>query len=185
MKSPNKIVGVVLLLALLGMGAIYLNRPFNTRLAAYVTDLSSRTAEQRENIRRAASYISGDVLLSGESFSLNDRSGPYTEARGFLPERSFREKSVVMTSGGGVCQLASTLYNAVRLAGLKVVERVPHSLKVESVPPGFDATLAYGVADLKFKNPYPFPVKIVSKISQDQLQVEIWGKESSHDGAKL
>jgi vancomycin resistance protein VanW len=164
---------------------LYLHRPFHHRMAAYVTDLSGRTFEQRVNIRKAGAFLSETIMKTGETLSLNDTAGPFTRERGFLPERGFVEKSLVLSPGGGVCQLASTLYNAARLAGLEIEEKVSHSRPVRSVPPGWDATLAYGVADLKLKNPYPFPVKIVSKIVQDQLQIEIWGKESSHDVLKL
>jgi len=164
---------------------LYHLRPFSVRMSAYVTDLDPRTSDQSANIKKAAFSISGTILKSGEVFSLNDRAGPFSEALGFRPERAFREKGVVKEAGGGVCQLASTLYNAARNAGLQVVERVPHSQKVESVPPGYDATLAYGVADLKIKNPYPFPVKILSRISQGQLMIEVWGKEIHHDVERL
>ena len=167
------------------MAAVYFNRPFTHRLSAYVTDMTYRTNEQRANIKMAAGSISGVILKSGETFSLGDQAGPFTEERGFRPERSFREKSVVKEAGGGVCQLSSTLYNAARIAGLEIVERVPHSQGVASVPPGLDATLAEGVADLKIKNTYSFPIKIESKISQGQLMIEIWGKETPHVMASL
>ena len=175
-------------LFVLGMGTLlfYWNRPFSTRLAAYATDLSARTPAQRLNIERVQRILSGYILPSGKELSLNQSAGPYTKERGYLPERSFREKGVAMTAGGGVCQFASTLYNAARIAGLQILERVPHSQAVESVPEGMDATVAYGVADLKFKNPYPFPIKITSKIAQDQLRVEVWGKkEPNNDSNSL
>ena len=176
----------LLLFAALGsVGILYLHRPFSAKMSAYVTDLNPRTDEQTANIKKAAASLSGVILKSGDVLSLNDQAGPFSEERGFRPERAFREKGVVKEAGGGVCQLASTLYNAARNAGLRIVERVPHSQKVESVPPGYDATLAFGVADLKIKNPYPFPVKILSKISQGQLMIEIWGKETVHDVERL
>lgn len=155
---------------------VYFFRPFKIRMVAFVTDLSARSEVQKQNIMRAADALSGIVLESNEVFSFNEQVGPYTEDKGYKPERSFVNKEVQQSPGGGVCQVASTLYNAVKRAGLHVVERVPHSQEVESVAPGMDATIAYGVADLKFKNPYPYPVKIVSTISKDQLKVEIFGR---------
>jgi vancomycin resistance protein YoaR len=194
-RISKKIFVSILSVIVAGVVGLYFHRPFNTRLSAYVTDLRPRTYEQTANIKKAATSISGVILKSGQVFSLNEEAGPFTEARGFRPERAFREKGVVKEAGGGVCQVASTLYNAARNAGLEVVERVPHSQKVESVPPGQDATLAYGVADLKIKNPYTFPIKIESKIFQGQLIIEIWGnprgensrrgKELRHDFARL
>jgi vancomycin resistance protein VanW len=160
---------------------IYQHRPFSRRLAAYVTDLSGRTLAQRRNIERAGHALEDVIVESGKSFSLNAQAGPYTAERGFLPERSFMEQHLITSEGGGVCQVASTLYNAARLAGLEIIERFPHSQAVQSVPEGFDATVAYGVADLKFKNPYPFPIKIRSQVLRDQLKVEIWGKESNDE----
>lgn len=165
-------------LGMASAGALYHQRPFRQRLAAYVTDLTDRSHEQRLNIERAGRNIDHVILESGAVFSLNEAAGPYTSERGFVPERSFFERHLVTTEGGGVCQLASTLFNAARLAGIQVVERITHSLPVHSVPAGQDATLAYGVADLKLKNPHPFPVQIRSKVARDQLVVEIWGKES-------
>lgn len=168
-------------LTLLGAGsaaAMYYERPFRARMGSYVTDLSDRSYAQRLNIERAGRSLDGVIVKGGEIFSLNDRAGPYTAEHGFSPERSFVEGKTIETEGGGVCQVSSTLYNAARLAGMRMVERVLHSKAVRSVPPGMDAALAYGVADLKWENPYPFPVQIRSRLAQDQLKVEIWGKES-------
>jgi len=160
------------------VGLLYAQRPFRARMAAYVTDLSARSFAQKRNIQQASVAFSGKILLPGEVFSLNEAAGPYTEARGFLPERGFAEVSLVQTPGGGVCQVASTLYQAARRAGLEIVERVPHTGPVSSVPRGEDATVVYGYADLKFRNPHPYPVKILSSLAQQQLRIEIWGKES-------
>lgn len=176
----NKKYFIILSSVLLIVLGIYFFRPFKTRMIAFVTDVSARTEIQKQNIMRASGELSGIVLESGQVFSFNEQVGPYTEEKGYRPERSFVNKGVQNTSGGGICQVASTLYNAARRAGLEILERVPHSQEVESVAPGMDATLAYGVADLKFKNSYPFPIKIVSNISKDQLKIEIWGK-----GARL
>jgi len=179
MKSGNaKKYGMLLALCAGIAAAIFFLRPFKVRMTAFVTDLSARSLTQKQNIVRASGALQGLVLESGQVFSFNGQVGPYTEERGYLPERSFVGKEVQNTPGGGICQVASTLYNAARKAGLEILERVPHSQEVESVGPGMDATLAYGVADLKIKNAYPFPIKIVSSISKDQLKIEIWGKEA-------
>lgn len=178
MKRNQKIYFTILLSTILVAGGIYLYRPFKNRLTAFVTDVSARTSIQKQNIFRASDSLSGIVLESGEVFSFNEKVGPYTQEKGYQAERSFVNKEIQFTPGGGVCQVASTLYNAARKAGLEIIERVPHSQEVESVGPGMDATLAYGIADLKFKNIYPFPIKIVSGISKDQLKIEIWGGKS-------
>lgn len=157
--------------------AAYLARPFSYRMAAFVTDLQARTPEQRHNILKAAAPLDGLILDPGASFSFNQVAGPYTETRGFLPERSIQGERVIQTSGGGVCQVSSTLYNAAKLAGLEIMERTAHTQEVESVPPGWDATLAYGVSDLKFRNPYTHAIQLRVRLTQNQLLMEVWGKE--------
>lgn len=170
----KKKLALVLFLLGLGVGFYYL-RHFQTRLSGFITDLSARSPLQRQNIERTSKELSGIVLEAGQVFSFNERLGPYNEEKGYRPERSFVGKEVQKTAGGGICQVASTLYNSAKIAGLEILERVPHSQEVESVGPGMDATIAYGVADLKFKNPYRFPIEIVSNVSKDQLKIEIWG----------
>lgn len=178
MKFSRQKKNMLFYVAVLSLGVgFFLSRHFQERMSAFVTDLSARSPVQKQNIVRASQELTGIVLESGQIFSFNEHLGPYTEGKGYRPERSFVGKSVQDTAGGGVCQMASTLYNAVKIAKLQVVERVPHSQEVESVGPGMDATIAYGVADLKFKNPYPFPIEIISSISKDQLKIEIWGNE--------
>ncbi len=179
MKSKFILSFIVIVTSLFLFLTIFHFRHFNFLMAAFATDLSDRTVSGKENILRAATGFSGTVLKSGEIFSLNEKSGPYTLKRGFFSERTILGKQIVETPGGGVCQVASTLYNAVKIAKLELMERYPHSLPPKSVPEGLDATLAYSVADLKFRNRYPFPIKIVSKVRQNQLIIEIWGKEIS------
>jgi vancomycin resistance protein VanW len=183
--NPNLKVGatwmaLIFTFSIGAAGYAYIERPFSKRMSAYVTDLGSRTPEQRRNILKAAATFQGRILQPGEIFSLNETAGPYSAERGYLPERSFRGKAVVDSDGGGVCQVASTLYNAALTAGLPILERVPHSQAVSSVPPGRDATVAYGVADLKFSNGHPFPIKLISREQGDHLLIEIWGKEPPH-----
>ena len=182
MKRRQKISILLILLAAASLAyAFYHHRPFSHRMAGYVTDLKGRTPAQRENILRAGAYLNGTVLKPNQVFSLNGRIGPFTEDKGYLPERSFQGTELTLSPGGGVCQLASTLYNAALAAGFPILERVPHSQEVASVPRGRDATLAYAWADLKFKNHQPYPVVIEARELNEQLLVSIWGKENRHE----
>ena len=184
--QPTTLWMSLLLLACLGgMAFFYLQRPFSNKLASFATDLTARSPAQEHNIRLAASKLSNLILKPGEIFSFNEKIGPYSQQSGYQPERSYLYHQTVLSFGGGVCQVSSTLYNAVRDAGLEVLERVPHSGEVKSVPPGWDATLAYGVADLKFKNNGGSPIRLQVAIAQNQLKIEIWGKDRHEHSQKL
>lgn len=180
---PKRLLSIVISLSLLISAGVaytaYLKRPFGHRVSGFVTDLQARTPAQRHNILQAATQIDGLVLHPGKTLSFNQVAGPYTQAQGFLPERTFMRGQSVMSSGGGVCQVSSTLYNAAKLAGLEIIERTPHTQTIESVPPGWDATLAYGVSDLKLRNPHDYPLRIQVRETQNQLLIEIWGKGDS------
>ncbi len=127
-------------------------------------------------IYSATSKINGAIVYPGETFSLNEKAGPYEKEEGFVKEKVYENENVTLKAGGGVCQVASTLYNAAVKADLEIIERVQHSQPSQSVPWGQDATLAYGLSDLKIKNNFGFPLKIVSKIKNDELKIELWGK---------
>lgn len=104
-----------------------------------------------ENIRIAASYINNYLLAPGEVFSFNHVTGHNKHGRGYQPAPIIIGDSVVPGYGGGVCQVSTTLYNAVLYAELEIVERFPHSRPVGYVPVGRDATVS-GHLDFKFRN---------------------------------
>jgi len=155
---------------------LYFSRPFSHRLSSFQTSLSERTWIQKKNIGTLASYIDGKIIYPHQEFSLNQAAGPYTDTRGYLKERSYEEGQSVLREGGGICQLASTLFNASQEAGLQIKDRSLHQLAVQSVPAKRDAALAYGLSDLRFLNVYDFPVRIEVKLSGEVLNVEFWGK---------
>lgn len=103
------------------------------------------------NIETATAAINNYLLLPGELFSFNRVVGPRTVERGYELAPIIVGNAVVPGLGGGICQVSSTLYNAVLKAGLEVVERYPHSLPVGYVPPGRDATISNHL-DFKFRN---------------------------------
>jgi len=127
------------------------------------------------NVGRAASLVNYALLLPGEPFSFNARVGPATAARGFRPAPVIRGGTMVLEPGGGVCQVSSTLYNAVVDSSLEVLERNPHSRRVYYVPPGRDATVAYPYLDLKFLNSLDHPVLIRMWLSGRRLTAVVLG----------
>lgn len=87
--------------------------------------------------------------------------------------------------GGGVCQTSTTLYNAALLAGLEVLERHPHAIAPQYVAPGLDAAVAQGIADLRLRNPYPFPVRISFWVEEDRLLCEVQAQANAETITRL
>jgi len=147
-------------------------------LASYSTSLNGRTDAEKRNILRAASRIDGIILQPDDSFSFNDVVGDRLISLGYETAPSFWGRGTKDIAGGGICQLSSTLYNAVLLADLKILERVPHQHLVSSVGPGRDATVVYGQADLRFRNTYPFPIMLKVDEIGERLTVKILAPHS-------
>lgn len=150
--------------------------PFRGQLAAYTTEIEGRTPAQRRNIAEAARILDGNVVEPGDVFSFNAAVGPRTEGRGYVPAPAFLEREVVQSIGGGICQVASTLYGAILRAGLPITARVPHDRLVRSVPAGSDATVWYGKADLAFRNDRKGPVRLRARVRADRLVVAVEGR---------
>lgn len=142
-------------------------------LASYTTSLVGSPVNRTHNIRLAAKKISGRVLAPGEIFSFNRIVGPRTKQTGFKSAMVIANRRFVPGIGGGVCQVASTLYNVVLNAKMHVVERYPHSLSVKYVPRGRDASVYYGRADFKFKNNRPFPVRVIAVVTGKTLTISL------------
>ncbi|WP_322919916.1 VanW family protein [Nocardioides renjunii] len=123
-------------------------------------------AEYRNiNIGRAAEIIDGTLLKPGETFSLNDTVGERTEANGFTKGYVISDGILVQDLGGGVSQMATTLFNAMFFAGLEDVEHKPHSFYIDRYPVGREATVAWGAVDLRFRNDTPYGVLIDTNVT--------------------
>lgn len=112
------------------------------------------------NIILATKALNNTLVLPGQVISFNETVGPRTPEGGYLPAPIMSGEGHAMGTGGGVCQVATTLYNAVLKAKMKIVERSPHGAPVSYVAPGMDATVDYPTLDLKFQNSLPYPVLI-------------------------
>ncbi len=149
-------------------------------LSAINSQLSSFTTyymvgARGDNVSLAASRINGTVLMPGQVFSYNRTVGPRIASDGFKPAPVIIDGQLKPGMGGGVCQPSSTLYNAVLLAGLKVIERVHHGFPVHYLPPGRDATVAYGAIDFQFENSSHWPIYISAHGVGGVLQFTIFG----------
>ncbi len=147
----------------------------NKIMAKYSTSFGGSSANRCLNIALAASKIDGYVVNPGERFSYNKVVGPRTEAAGFKSAHVYVGTKVVDGIGGGICQVSSTLYNAVVLADLKTVTRVNHSIPVSYVPLGRDATVSYGTIDYVFENNKSYPISIKAKTEGTTLTISIVG----------
>lgn len=133
--------------------------------------------DRTKNIELAVHSIQGYTLKPDKIFSFNRVVGSRSVRRGFRPAPVLFQDKKSIQVGGGICQVSSTLYNAVLLADMEILERSRHSSPVSYLPLGLDATVAYGYKDFKFRNQHPFPVVIDASLSEDILTVSILGEE--------
>lgn len=147
----------------------------NGVVSEFVTDYKEDDRNRTHNIQLAAAKIDNVLLMPGELFSFNELVGPRDAAHGYKESLIIVNQEFVKGYGGGVCQLVSTLYNAVLRGDFTVVKRFAHSLPVSYVPLGMDATVAYGSLDFQFTNQYEFPVLVHTNVENGKLSVAIYG----------
>lgn len=129
------------------------------------------------NIDLSSQFLTDSVVLPGETLSFNEVTGFPTAERGYKPGPGIENGKVVDMYGGGICQVSTTLYNAVAEAGLEVVERHPHSLPVSYVPVGKDAMVYIEEdKDFIFKNNRPTPIIVKSKLQNGMITVTLYEK---------
>lgn len=148
--------------------------------ATFSTNYSTSTDERKTNVYLATKSLDGTLVAPFEEFSFNLVVGERTEKRGYKKAKIIVDGQFVDGVGGGVCQVSTTLYNAVLLAGLKIVEYHPHSLAVGYVPPSFDAMVNSGWADLKFINDTFNPIIINAFADGNTLTITITGEKQEY-----
>lgn len=121
-------------------------------LAKFRTEAGVDNEDRDHNVKLAADTVNNTLIAPGEEFSMNAVIGETTEEQGYREAATYARGEVVPEFGGGVCQVSSTIYNAVIQAGLETTERKNHSMTVSYVPLGEDAMISYWNSDLKFKN---------------------------------
>ncbi|MBO5228246.1 MAG: VanW family protein [Lachnospiraceae bacterium] len=148
-------------------------------MATFSTYYGFSDDERAKNVEYAASKIRGTVIYPGEEFSLINNVTPFTEENGYFKAGSYFQGRLTESFGGGVCQVSSTLYNAVLLAELLVTERNNHGLTVDYVQLSADAAIAESSnMDFKFKNDTSAPVIIYTYVSNKTLTVELYGYDT-------
>lgn len=151
-------------------------------LASYTTEFSG-SPNRIANIQRAAQLINGTLVAPGEVFSFNKTVGQRTEERGFKTAPVITPEGRLQDDlGGGICQVATTLFNAAFFAGLEIVERANHTLYIDHYPMGRDAAVSWGSPDLKFRNDTAHWILIKSHADNDSVRFVIYG---TPDGRKV
>ena len=154
---------------------------FPDLLSSYSTSYSTRDRDRTTNLILAANKINGTVLMPGETFSYNTVVGERTIAAGYKEAPIYVSGEVVDGLGGGICQITTTLYNAVVYANLEIVERSNHQFVPSYSNPSRDATVVYGSIDFKFKNNRNYPIKISCSVSNGIAAFQIYGLKTADD----
>lgn len=137
------------------------------------------------NIEVGTKKLNGIVLMPGQELSAGNTMRPFTEEEGYVEAGAYENGEVVKDIAGGICQVSSTLYNAVINAELEVTSRQPHSMIVNYVKPSKDAAIAGDYKDLKFKNNTKYPIYIEGYVAGEEVHFNIYGKDTRAEGRKV
>jgi len=148
---------------------------FPDLLATFSTNYQASNVSRTTNLKLASNKINGTVILPNEEFSYNKVVGERTISAGYKMAATYSNGQVVDGLGGGICQISSTLYDAVVMANLNVTTRRNHQFVTSYVPAGKDATVVWGAQDFKFVNSRKYPVRIVATVEGGVATVQIWG----------
>ncbi len=152
-----------------------------------ITSFTTKTtsnSNRNTNIDLAARAINGRTVLPGETFSFNQATGQRTEAKGYRPAAAIAGGETFDEIGGGVCQVSTTLFNAVARANLTIVDRDPHAWPSDYVPKGEDATVNWPNLDFRFRNDSDWPIFIVAYYNNRKVTVDVYGM-SLGDGVTI
>ncbi|MEH7177745.1 VanW family protein [Neobacillus vireti] len=147
------------------------------RIGRYFTSFNPSNKKRTINIKLAVEAINNHVVFPGETFSFNRVVGRRTAAKGYEKAKVIVRGEYAEDIGGGICQVSSTLFNAVDSAGLKIVQRFSHSRHVPYIPPGRDATVSWYGPDFEFKNMYNQPIIIRARTMGNLLVITLFSSD--------
>ena len=144
-------------------------------LSSFSTELPNDTKARDDNIKLACKTLNGTKVNSKDTFSLWKILGCPTKEKGYQEAKTFTSDGEITQSyGGGICQISTTLYNAVlEVEGLEITERHEHSREVTYIKDGKDAAVSYGSADLKFKNTLDYDIKIEAQVENRKVKIRL------------
>lgn len=159
----------------------------STPMGTYTTTfgVGSSYTNRNLNIKNGANLLDGAFLYPGEQYSLNEHLAPWTEENGYYPAGTYVDGGVQDSLGGGICQVSSTLYNALLLAEIEIVERYPHSMSVSYVPLAADAALAGDYKDLVFRNNTDAPIYIQAIYYEGSITFKVYGHDTREAGRSI
>jgi vancomycin resistance protein YoaR len=149
------------------------------KLGEYSTKFNAADVDRTHNIKIATSSASHLLVKPGEIFSLNKSMGPRLAKYGYKEAKVIINNELVPGIGGGVCQVSSTLYNAVLLSNMGIVERRSHALPSSYIPLGRDATISENYIDFKFQNTTQYPIYIYGEVHGSWVKFSIYGKNEN------
>lgn len=150
----------------------------NTLLGSFTTEYASSAQGRAANLANGARLINNLVLYPGDIFSAYDILTPFTEANGYYVAGAYLNGEVIDSVGGGACQVTTTLYNAVLMAELEVVQRQPHSMTISYVDLSRDAAIAGTYKNFRFKNNTDVPILIEAYTINRKITFKLWGNET-------
>lgn len=153
----------------------------NGKIAEFSTSFKGSAPGRVNNIRLSAKAFKGILLMPGDELSYNETTGPRRADAGYQEAPVILNGELTPGMGGGVCQTSTTLYNALLLADLEIIERHPHSMPPAYVPRGTDGAVATGYLDLRFKNNFDYPVYIDSEVIGSRVYFYIYGDLKERD----
>lgn len=164
------------------LNAEMFGQQLESRSSPYVNN-----ANRTENLRIACESINGMILNPGDVFSFNKAVGERTEERGFKPATIYGgEGESVDGVGGGICQVASTIYYTTLYMNLEQVQREPHMYQVSYVPGGMDATVYWDSGlDYKFRNDREHPIKIQANVDGGHVNITFWGVKENDNYVEM
>lgn len=139
------------------------------------TDFPTSAPGRNYNMGLASRRLCGTLIPAGGTFSFNESLGQAGQAQGYRLGRVFIGDRIVPGYGGGICQVASTIYNAAIRAGLPITERHQHGLTVPYLLPGEDSTISYGYLDLRIRNDTGGPVRLLTTAQGGRVTAEFFG----------
>lgn len=154
-------------------------------LGSFTTDFSTSDEGRIKNLTNGSSKLNGTLLYPGEELSVYEICHPFTVENGYGVGGAYQNGVVIDSVGGGICQVSSTLYNAVIRAELEVTMRYSHSMTVSYVDPSDDAAIAGTYKDFRFVNNQDYPIYIEGYCANKKVTFNVYGKETRPSNRKV